>query len=382
MNPIQPSTQGIKGLEAIERRDLSSAYHFLDAAFKEGDRHKNVLIGLAFVARSTRQFEVCLLAIDLFLQEEPNDINANIVKGDALISLGRSRSAVSFYVSAIRISESILRLPPNLAKDIQRIKIVCGEVQQKLENEMSSHLSQLQLNTFNSESRVGQMVDILMGQKQIFPQNPSKLYFPELPHIQFFDPSIFSWISDLMAFKNEIEEELLKLLSLEKSFEPYMDHNPDAATGNMNLAQNDTWSAFHLFKDGKEVAENIAKCPKTYQAISSLPIARIPGRSPNILFSKLGAGGHIPPHHGQLNVRLLCHLPLVVPDGCTLRVGNQVRKVVCGQPLIFDDSIEHEAYNTSNEERIVLIFDLWRPELSKEEREAVCSILEKIETLS
>lgn len=382
MNQVRPSPQGIKGLEAIERRDLSVAFSNLSSAFKAGDRNPNVLVGLAFVARSAGQFETCLEAVDLFLQNYPQDINANIVKGDALIELGRSRAAISFYTSAIRLSENITTLPVNLGKDIQRIKAVCEKVQQQIEKQMKLHLDHLQIKNTDGESRVEQMVDIMMGKKQTFPQKPSKLHFPELAPIQFFDPAKFSWVADLVAAKEVIKNELISLLSTEKKFKPYLDHNPDAATGSFELANQDSWSAFHLFKDGKEIVENIAQCPNTFQVIRSLPIAKIPGRSPNVLFSKLDAGAHIPAHHGQLNVRLLCHLPLIAPEGCNLRVGNQTRHVVEGKPMIFDDSIEHEARNTSNQQRIVLILDFWRPELSEEEQHVVCSILDKIEALN
>ena len=67
------------------------------------------------------------------------------------------------------------------------------------------------------------------------------------------------------------------------------------------------------------------------------------------LFSILAAGTHIPPHHGMLNTRLIVHIPLIVPAGCRLRVGNEVREVRAGEPLIFDDTIEHEAWNDSAE---------------------------------
>ncbi|MCF6193485.1 MAG: aspartyl/asparaginyl beta-hydroxylase domain-containing protein, partial [Kangiellaceae bacterium] len=120
-------------------------------------------------------------------------------------------------------------------------------------------------------------------------------------------------------------------------------------------------------------------CPKTYQALTSLPLARIPGRSPNILFSKIKAGTHIQPHHGQLNCRMFCHIPLIVPGNCKLRVGNQEKSVQEGELLIFDDSIEHEAFNNSSQDRIVLIIDLWRPELTAEEQKIICSLLEIVD---
>jgi len=62
-----------------------------------------------------------------------------------------------------------------------------------------------------------------------------------------------------------------------------------------------------------------------------------------------------------------------------LRVGNQTRDVVEGEMMIFDDSIEHEARNSSNQQRVVLIFDIWRPEITEQERTMLCSIFEKIE---
>jgi aspartyl/asparaginyl beta-hydroxylase (cupin superfamily) len=72
---------------------------------------------------------------------------------------------------------------------------------------------------------------------------------------------------------------------------------------------------------------------------------------------------------------LICHLPLIVPDGCGLRVGAEVRHWSEGEALIFDDSIEHEAWNTSDALRVVLLFDIWRPELSADERELVAATL-------
>ena len=74
-----------------------------------------------------------------------------------------------------------------------------------------------------------------------------------------------------------------------------------------------------------------------------------------------------------------CHLPLVVPPHCGFRVGNEVRAWEVGKLLIFDDTIEHEAWNNSAEDRIVLIFDIWRPELTEDERRAVTAIFEAID---
>jgi len=123
------------------------------------------------------------------------------------------------------------------------------------------------------------------------------------------------------------------------------------------------------------VEANAALCPRTFAAISEIPLCRIDQRTPSVLFSLLRPGARIPPHHGFTNARLICHLPLIVPPQCALRVGNETRSWTEGEVVLFDDSIEHEAWNSSNEPRIVMIFDVWRPELSAEERDLVAAVL-------
>ena len=75
------------------------------------------------------------------------------------------------------------------------------------------------------------------------------------------------------------------------------------------------------------------------------PVPRVAGWGPSVIFSMLKAGAHIGAHTGMYNTRLICHLPLIVPPGCRFRVGNEVREWEEGKLLIFDDTIEHEAWN-------------------------------------
>jgi aspartyl/asparaginyl beta-hydroxylase (cupin superfamily) len=114
-------------------------------------------------------------------------------------------------------------------------------------------------------------------------------------------------------------------------------------------------------------------------ALAQAPMPKVEGRSPMALFSVLRPGMHIPPHNGLLNTRLICHIPLIVPPGCRLRVGNETRNVEFGKALIFDDSIEHEAWNDSDETRLILLFEIWRPELDAGEKVALTAMYESIE---
>ena len=93
------------------------------------------------------------------------------------------------------------------------------------------------------------------------------------------------------------------------------------------------------------------------------------------MFSLLAPHTSIPPHVGVSNARLVCHLPLVVPDGCWFRVGAETRYWERGKAFVFDDTIEHEAANPSDQLRVVFIFDLWAPDLTSVEREAVAALI-------
>lgn len=76
---------------------------------------------------------------------------------------------------------------------------------------------------------------------------------------------------------------------------------------------------------------------------------------------------------------MICHLPLIVPENCGgLRCGNQVENWREGAAYVFDDSIEHEAWNNSDQDRVVLLFDIWRPELTEEERLLISAMLETV----
>jgi aspartyl/asparaginyl beta-hydroxylase (cupin superfamily) len=97
-------------------------------------------------------------------------------------------------------------------------------------------------------------------------------------------------------------------------------------------------------------------------------LARIPGRAPTVFFSILKAGAHIPPHTGVTNTRTIIHLPLIVPGLCEFRVGGETRAWREGEAIAFDDTIEHEAWNRSDQDRAVLILDVWNPYLSETER--------------
>lgn len=109
-----------------------------------------------------------------------------------------------------------------------------------------------------------------------------------------------------------------------------------------------------------------------------LPLTCIRGLAPSVLLSKLDRGARIYTHPGLLNRWLICHLPQTVPDDCGLRAGEVRRETRPGVGWVFGDSINHEAWNNSDEPRIIPLFDLWRPEIDETERHLITTVLEAV----
>jgi aspartyl/asparaginyl beta-hydroxylase (cupin superfamily) len=141
------------------------------------------------------------------------------------------------------------------------------------------------------------------------------------------------------------------------------------------LNHNPKWTAIHLLQNGRRIEQNARHCPCTLEAISHMDQPDVPGASPNAMFSMLAPRTRIPPHTGVANTRLVCHLPLIVPGNCGFRVGDTTREWNVGEAFVFDDTIEHEAWNDSDELRVVLIIDLWAPALSSGDRRTVAAVI-------
>lgn len=121
---------------------------------------------------------------------------------------------------------------------------------------------------------------------------------------------------------------------------------------------NNGWETFGLYAFGSKLNANCQLCPETTRLVETIPGMTTAG------FSCLSPGTHITPHVGYSKAVLRCHLGLIVPDGCTLRVGNETRNWQQGKCFIFDDTVEHEAWNCGDKIRIILLIDFKNPEVN------------------
>ena len=224
--------------------------------------------------------------------------------------------------------------------------------------------------------RVRTATDVMLGRRTIFTNDCHGFHYPFLPADEFFDRDHFPWLEQLEAATAGIRAELEAILSdASPGLAPYVEQ-PSGVPENKwtPLDKSLDWGALHLWRDGERNDAACARAPRTAALVECLPLCRIAGRAPAVFFSILKAGKSIPPHTGVTNVRSIVHLPLIVPEGCTFRVGGETRAWVEGQAFVFDDTIEHEAHNPTSQDRAVLILDTWNPHLSEAEREMICKI--------
>lgn len=379
-SPIQQNPSYLSAIQVLQNNQPEHAKQLLLALLNDYEDDVSVWLGLAVACNKLSDSQGCFDALDNALKIEPNNITILIMKGDLLLAQGKKRLANHCYGVVVSIAENSQDLPDDLIQAVNRVIKARDQINGEIEQHLRKNLT-LDEHPNKRTRRFRQSLDLLSGSKSIYPQKPRAFYFPELPLKQFYDREEFDWAKHVEKQTGAISEELAGLIAKNVEFEPYIKSAEQGPSGHVNpLLDKTDWSAFFLIKDGVVVQENANLCPKTMNALSKVPFPKIKGRAPMVLFSLLKPGTRIAPHHGFLNTRLICHLPLVVPDNCGLRVGNQEHQWRKGEIVVFDDSIEHEAWNNSQENRIILIFDIWRPELTELERKWVSELLEAVDT--
>jgi hypothetical protein len=356
---------------ALQRRDGATARRLLDEL--PDDQTPWVLLAQACNLSGDALGEEA--ALQKQLAAEPRHLPALILTGELKARSGDDRAANSFFQAALNQAAIVPDVPAALHPMLSRAQEFIAQTQKRFESHL---LEQLDKSGLASEGRVGTAIDMLLGKKQLYLQEPSSFYFPGLPQRQFYEREEFEWLAEVEAAVPAMRDELLAVLADGKDFAPYVEASSDRPRAANPLLDDPSWGAFYFWRNGKMVVENAARCPATIAALAAAPMPVIDQRSPIALWSLLKPGTHIEPHHGLLNTRLICHIPLIVPGDCALRVGNETREWREGEALIFDDSFEHEAWNRSNSTRVVLLFEIWRPEISAEERSALTAIFETI----
>lgn len=170
----------------------------------------------------------------------------------------------------------------------------------------------------------------------------------------FYDAHKFIWVEKVEAMAPAIVSELEAVM-----------HNydvipqlKDLSAEQERIVSGNRWKSYFFYVYGQQVEKNIQNCPQTVQALH-----QIPGMV-TAFYSILEPNTQLIPHRGTYKGVLRYHLALKVPadvTGCALKIGEETRHWQTGKSLVFDDSYLHEAWNNTEEIRVVLFVDFIRP---------------------
>ena len=381
-SPQHPLVLNEIGRHMLLSGNLARARELFEHAGRADPANASIWINLAATLRGLNRRDEEMLALHRALALEPSNLRAMLQKGSLQELQDNKRAAAVTYRLALRSITPTTPVQPWMHDLLKHARQVVEANNRDLESFLERRLTTLRAEYQDvTLHRFDRCMEILLQQKRIYQQQPSFLYFPQLPAIEFHDRADFPWLDSVEAAADDIRAELIDLLVAERaSLEPYVSHGTKGTIEQKwrELHQSRRWSVYYLWRDGVPYEEHQARCPRTMAALRNWPRCEVPSASPNALFSILDAKTRIPPHTGVNNTRLIVHLPLIVPPGCWFRVGGEQREWEPGKAFVFDDTMEHEAWNGSDEPRAVLIFDIWNPHVSPEERAMVSMAVEGV----
>ena len=202
----------------------------------------------------------------------------------------------------------------------------------------------------------------------IFRPAPQLFTFPGLTSLPIWDKTLIPAVSILEDNFSSIKAEYLKNRT---------NLNNDYKIGNDHALHKGEWEWSNYIAKGQK----ITSFKKTFPITSEI-LDNISDKMENIpfsycFFSKLHAKSSIAPHYGPTNIRLRVHLGIDVPDDCSIEIAGKNVRWAEGKCLVFDDTYLHSVENRSDKQRVILLLDLWHPDLYPEEKEALVNMFGK-----
>jgi aspartate beta-hydroxylase len=365
------------GVHAFQRGDAAGALELLQTARNRAPNDPMIHLTIGRVHRETSQADQEWGAIIAALAIDPYFLPGLLGKAEFLERRGRTRAAAAGFRDALKVAPDEPQWPQALRRRLEHARDVVRNDTEELISYLAHQVAATRAMVDAAlADRWDEAVSILAGRTRPYHSECNQLHVPRLPAITFYDDALFPWMAELESRTDAIKSELQDMLARRgDEFVPYIQYAPGDPLNQWDkLNHSRNWSGFHLYAHGKPVHEHLSQCPRTAEALALVDAVDIPGLCPNAMFSALAPGAHIPPHTGETNARLVAHLPLVVPGKCSYRVGYDWRQWREGKCWVFDDTLEHEARNDSDQLRVILMFDVWNPLLSLAEREMATAL--------
>ena len=369
--PDNPLANNARGMRALEDRDFPLAASHFAAAAAADSGEPALWLNLAAAHRGAADMAGEEAALSTALACDQLNFMAKLRMAELQQRKGADAIAAEHWRQLLAIAPAADDLPPAITARLEEARTFVAAQNRAFAQHLEAGLAAPRAAADPSaRRRFDACMDFVAGRRTIYASQPSGLHYPFLPADEFFERRHFPWMAALEARTDAIRAELVALLEARRiALRPYVQQSPGTPDNKWSaLDGSPDWSAAFLWEYGKAHQPVIDACPETAAAIAAIPRNDIPGRAPTAFFSLLRPRSRIPPHSGVTNSRAIVHLPLIVPPGCGFRVGGETRPWVEGQAFAFDDTIEHEAWNDSDQLRAVLILDVWNPHLSATEQ--------------
>jgi aspartate beta-hydroxylase len=388
LEPSHPEALSFIATAALQSGEVRRGVQLLEQAVAGHPANANLHKNLGIAYRAAGDTPRALAAFTRAVELKPDLVAALFNQGALYTETGRKDEALSAYIRAFEAAETagifldIAKVPAGIRAMAERGLQMLQQARLQLFREKLAPLEREHGRA--ALERVWHCLESFLGLKPPIPlprlQRPTLMTFPGLPDRAWYGHDEFPWMPGLERHTGAIREELLAVLQKDEGFRPFvtMPREHPGAEYWRELNHSPNWNAFFFYRDGERFRDNHARCPVTSKALDEAPLNRVADHSPEALYSILKPGAHIPPHTGVINVRLVVHLPLIVPADCGIRVGSETRGWTEGKCIAFDDTYEHEAWNRSGKTRVVMIFDIWNPALSLAEREGMRVAIEEL----
>ena len=368
--PTDPRVLNARGMRALADQEFAKAAdHFRKAAALDPGEPA-LWMNLATAARGIPDVTQEREALGKVLDIDRFHFMGLLRKAELEQRAGTPGDATGAWYAVVQVASRSVDRPPVVQEALERGQAYLADQTRVLSDRIDAEFGagrtdDQDLRRFNA------CVDHVLGRRPIYRNECHGVHYPFLPADEYFDRRLFPWMEQIESQTDAIRAEALAILeSPGEALRPYVRMEKGTPANKWTpLDDSLDWGACFLWEYGVPNQPVLDRCPATAAALEALPRSHVPGKAPSAFFSILEPNAHIPPHTGVTNTRAIVHLPLVVPKGCWFRVGGETREWVEGQAFAFDDTIEHEALNPTGERRIILIFDVWNPHLTKQEQE-------------
>ena len=383
-DPNNVQALNVVALKKFRERDFESALLDIESALRTEPENPITMHNRGRILNELGRHDLAADSQRAALLVAPEFHAARLFLGHALELGGKSHLAIVSYARALHDAQMHGRwmnestTPPAFRSMVEHAAL---EVRRGRRSAIDRLLSPL-IDKFGRSAlaRIDQSIRCYFNEMSRPPTDPRQqstfFQIAGIPAYPYLNLGLFDWIDFLQSQTHQIRDELLMLMPRAETSERVF--TSDELEAAHLRGYRPSWNGFYFYRHGERRIECAARCPITASALDSLPLCRIRDHGPEVLFSVFTPGTHLLPHRGVTNARVVAHLPLIVPPNCALRVGGELHHWREGEVVVFDDTYEHEAWNRSDQIRVVLIFDIWSPFLTDVERTAIALVIEDV----